>query len=269
MKTMRWLVVAILILLSLGCAGKKASTDAGAEGGRVSGEAPKPGALLAYEHEIQFKVAPDTMNRRITAVQTACNEEKFGACSVLGINSSSGEYATASIVLRVAPAGVEPLVALASQGSAIDKRVTKAEDLADAVADVAAQQDLLRRQRETLLTYVARKDLAVGDMITLSQQLATVDSSLHGLSQQSADQRRRIETNLLTIELRSNVVARDKQSISIRDAWQTFSNSFVAGINDAAEYAGYLLPLLLLVFPLALIWRWLWRLATGKYRRAA
>lgn len=34
------------------------------------------------------------------------------------------------------------------------------------------------------------------------------------------------------------------------------------GINAAAEYTGYLLPPL--IFPLALMWRWLWQLPTGR-----
>jgi len=266
MNTIKAIALAALILLSLGCAKKSttASDDASTGADSVSGQAPKPGALLAYEHEIRFSVAPATLHRRITAVQSACNEEKFGACSVLGIESSSGDYATASIVLRTVPAGIESLVALAGEGAAIDKRTTKAEDLADAVADVEAQQDLLKRQRETLLAYVSRKDLAVADMIALSQQLATVESTLHGLSQQSADHRRRIETNRLSIDFRSNAVASVNKGISIHESWETFTDSLVEGINDAAEYAGYLMPLLLLVFPLALIWRWLWRLATRR-----
>ena len=58
---MRLIVVAMLLLLLLGCAGKKATverTEAGAEGGGVSGEAAKPGALLAHEH--------DTLNSNAT-----------------------------------------------------------------------------------------------------------------------------------------------------------------------------------------------------------
>jgi len=266
MKTIKAVAIAALILLSLGCAKKSttANDEAGVGADRVSGEAPKPGALLAYEHELRFSVAPETMNRRITAVQTACNQEKFGACSVLGIESSSGDYASASIVLRAEPAGIESLVALAGEDAVVEKRTTKAEDLADAVADVKVQQDLLKRQRETLLIYVARKDLAVADMIALSQQIATVESTLQALSQQSADQRRRIETNRLSIELRSNILAGVNQGISIRESWDTFTNSLIEGINDCAEYAGYLMPVLLLVFPLALFWRWLWRLATRR-----
>ena len=265
-------IVARCLMLSVGllmmACGKKSMLDADTDAGAravVAGEIAKPGALLAYEHELSFVVAPDSMQRRITAVQTACSEEKYGACSVLGIESNTGNYATASIKLRMVPAGIENMIALAGERDAASTRKTKADDLADAVADVAAQQDLLQRQRDTLLTYVQRKDIAVADMITVSQQLASIESTLHGLAQQAADQRRRIETNLLTIDLRSNAApARMASEFSFREAGWMFVDSLAEGATAAAEYAGFFLPLMLLVFPMALLWRWAWRRATRR-----
>jgi Domain of unknown function (DUF4349) len=271
MKVLPVLVFVILLGLVAGCSkAKMVDAEAGnAARESIGGESPKPGALLAYAHDIQFSVAPDTMTRRVAAVQTACNEERFGTCSVLGIESNSGDYANASISVRVVPAGVEPLIGLAGEGDRVEKRSTKADDLADAVADVAAQQDLLQRQRETLLGFVARKDIAVADMIAVSQQLASIESMLQGLAQQSADQRRRIETNLLTIQLHSNAVAESDDGFSLRESWEIFSESLAEGVSDSAEYIGYFLPLVLVVFPLALLWRWTWRWATRKSREAA
>jgi hypothetical protein len=271
MKAISVLVFLLMLGLVAGCGkAKVANPDAGTGASeRISGESPKPGALLAYAHAIEFSVAPDSMMRRVTAVQSACNEERFGACSVLGIESESGDYASASITVRVLPAGVEPLIGLAGEGDAIAKRSTRADDLADAVADVAAQRDLLQRQRETLLGFVARKDIAVADMIAVSQQLANIESMLQGLAQQSADQRRRIETNLLSIKLHSNTDVESAQGFSFRDSWETFSDSLAEGVAATAEYVGFLLPLLLVVFPLALFWRWSWRWATRKSREAA
>ncbi len=236
-------------------------------GASVSGEVSKPGAMLAYAHEVGFEVAPDSMAARIAAVQSACNEERFGACSVLGIEQNTGDQPRSSIQVRAAPAGIEPLIALAADGSDIAERKTSAEDLADAVADVAAQRDLLRRERETLLGYTERKDLSVADLISLSQRLAEVESGLHELGQEAANQRRRIETNRLKIELRSNVEYNARSDHSLGDAWNSFIDSLVEGVFDTAQYAGYLLPLLMLIFPLALGWRWAWRRLTGAGRR--
>jgi Domain of unknown function (DUF4349) len=268
MKSIRVLTLLLLLGLTAACAKKAVSSDeeAGSIPGSISGESAKPGSMLAYEHAVSFRVAPDSMLRRVGAVQSACNEERFGACSVLSIESDSGDFAQSSITVRVIPSGVESLVAMAGEGDAMESRQTKVEDLADAVADVAAQQDMLRRQSETLRSYIARKDLVVADMIAVSQQLANVESMLHSLEQDSANQRRRIETNRLTIKLSSNVSNEAATGFSLRVSWETFSDSLAEGTDDAAEYAGYFLPIVLLVFPLALLWRWAWRWVTRKSR---
>lgn len=267
MKTARIFGFVLMLGVAAGCA-KNASVAAGSQSEPVTGAVAKPGSALAYEHGIWFQVAPDSMSRRVTAVQTACTEERFGACSVLAIELGNGGSANAdaSIKLRSAPQGVEPLVALAAEGKAIWKRQTSAEDLADAVADVAGQQEMLRRQRERLLGYLQRKDVAVADMIAVSQQLASIESSLQALGQQSADQQRRIETNLLTITLFSDQEADSVSDVSFGEAWSTFVDSLAEGLTAAAEYAGFLLPLALLLFPMALLWRWGWRWATRRSR---
>ena len=263
----RTLGTLLLIAVLLSACAESTSLRPATPGAAVSGEVSKPGAMLAYAHEVGFEVAPDSMAARIAAVQSACNEERFGTCSVLGIEQNTGDYARASIRLRVVPAGVEPLIALAADGSELAERKTSAEDLADAVADVAAQRDLLQRERQTLQGYVERKDLSVSDLITLSQRLAAVESSLHQLAQEAANQRRRLESNHLRIELRSNVPYDDRSNYSFADLWDLMYESLLDGLFSVVEYGAYLLPLVLLIFPFALAWRWAWRKATGSARR--
>ena len=258
------LVIALTQVL-VGCKAKVSATE-DSEPNAVGGEVAKPGGLLAYEHEVSFEVAPDSIARRIAVVQAACNDERFGACSVLGIASTAGEQASGAISVRVVPAGVEKLVALAGEGSGVAQRQTKAEDLADAVADVAGQQDLLTRQRASLLGFIERKDLPVADLITVAQQLASVESQLQALSQTAAQQRRRIETNHLQISLQSNIPYEPPSDFTFAGAWGTFVDSLAEGADNAAESAGYLLPLAILFFPLALLWRWAWRFATRATR---
>lgn len=266
MRSIYALALAITLGLVLGGCKKQVNENALLNVNAVSGETAKPGSSLAYAHEVRFEVAPDSIARRITAVQKACNDARFGDCSVLGISSSAGEQASGEISVRVVPDGVEKLVALAGEGSGIAQRKTKAEDLADAVADVVGQQDLLTRQRASLLGFMERKDLPVADMITLAQQLASVEAQLQALSQTAAQQRRRIETNHLQISLQSNVPYEEPSDFTFSGAWETFVDSLAEGAESAAESAGYLLPLAILFFPLALFWRWAWRLATRAAR---
>lgn len=260
------LVSLLLVSLFTGCAQRRETgpLQAGAGSTAVGGETAKPGSFLAYEHEIRFQVAPDTMKRRVADVQVACNEERFGACSVLAIENSTGDaYFSARIAVRVAPSAVEQLVALAGDDKELVRRATRAEDLADAVADVTAKQDSLNRQRTTLLGYLERKGIAVADMITVSQQLATVETALQTLTQQAVDQRRRIESNKLTFDFVSNAPG---MGFSFGNVWDTFVENLAKGTDIAAESAGYFLPMVPLIFLLALIWRWLWRWATRKSR---
>jgi hypothetical protein len=52
----------------------------------------------------------------------------------------------------------------------------------------------------------------------------------------------------------------------IVDALRNLWDSFNEGVADAIEYVGYLLPFLVLGFPLTLFLRWLWRRATSARR---
>ena len=260
-------LAALLLLAVLGACKKEAvmAPEATAADG-VEGVASKANAFLAYAHTVRFEVEPASIAGRISALQSACNDERFGACSVLAMESTSGRQAIGSIAMRVVPSAVEELVKLGADGAEIASRRTSAEDLADAVADVADSQDLLTRQRAKLLEFSERKDLAVADLITLSENLAAVDARLQSLAQESAQQRRRIETNHLTIDFASNAAWEDESDFSFGAIWDTFASNLEDGINGAAEYAGFLLPMLILFFPMALLWRWAWRWATRKSR---
>ncbi len=269
MNFSRLLLTVLLAMAASACEKKSVSVQelSATESASVSGMQSKAGAFLAYEHSLQFEIAPAAIAVHVSAVQSACNESRFGACSVLSIESSAGQHGSASLSLRVVPSGVEHLVALAGEGAELKSRETRAEDLAEAVADVASARDLLERQRVTLLSYVERKDLSVTDMITLSQQLASVESQLQQLSRDSAQHTRRIESNLLTLKWSSNVEWKDESSVSLSDSWATFTSSLAEGVDGAAEYAGFLLPILVLFFPFALFWRWAWRRATRASRQ--
>jgi len=81
-------------------------------------------------------------------------------------------------------------------------------------------------------------------------------------SSTAAQQRRRIETNLLTLELR--VDGDESHFRRIGDAFTGLGDSFADGLAQALEMIGYGVPLLILAFIAALLWRWVWRKATRK-----
>ncbi|HRQ65607.1 MAG TPA: DUF4349 domain-containing protein [Xanthomonadaceae bacterium] len=258
MKYLLWLLPAI-ILAVVGCSDKRTMEP----GIAVHGESAKPNAFLAYEHTVLIAYADDIVAARMAIVRDACVEERFGACSVLLFNVTAGERAHGALSVRAAPEAVEPLVALAGEGGRIGSRETRAEDLARAVADTSEQRQRLELNHGRLLEFQARSDLSVGDMLTIARELASVEAQLQQLARTAAEQQRRIESNLLT--MRFSVDSRTSRIGRIGDAFDGVLDSAADGVAEAVEWLAFGLPLLLVAFPVALLWRLLWwRFTRGR-----
>ena len=66
-------------------------------------------------------------------------------------------------------------------------------------SDNTLMQDRLRKELARLQEFQQRRDLAVADMIALSQRMAEAEAQLQAAEQQGAQHRRRIDTQLLTL----------------------------------------------------------------------
>lgn len=261
------LAAVLLLVLGAGCA--KKSMQAAPEGAAtpVQGTRGAPGSQLAYAHQIEIELAADAVLARAAAVQAACEQQAHGACSLLGMQTEGGDRPRAVLELRAVPEAVAPLIAIAAADGTTRSRRTTAEDLADAVAEVADQRAFLDSQRAELVRLLARRDLAVSDLLALSERVARIDTELRTLEQRGREQQRRIETNHLTLNLVPPL--RDPAD----EDWFEGTNldlrqSIADGIVNAIDVLTYVLPLLLIGFPIALLTRWAWRRATGRARRA-
>ena len=255
MDASKTVALIVALALSFGCAKKDVQTAPD-----VVGEASKAGAFLAYEHTVHVDPGDDRVDARLDAVRDACLRERFGACSLLSLEQAAGTYPRGEISVRIIPEGVDPMVKLAADGATILTRTTRAEDLAEAVADTTHQAELLARQRTRLEEFQVRKDLSVADMLALSKELAALEVQGVQVARDAAQQRRRIETNRLTIAFA--VPTMRSGAARIGDAFGSLREQFVDGVADALEYFGYALPFLLVGFPLLLVLRALWRRAT-------
>jgi len=243
---------AVLLSLSLLAACSRKQEVAPQAG--LAGEKNKAPAQLAYEHRLSVRLPSQNIAPQLAATREACETARFGECNVLRIEQSSWN---SSITVRIVPAGVEPLVALAAKGGEVGERETRAEDLAPAVADNQRQQARLQAQQKRLDQLAARKDLAVADLIALGKEQAEIETELQALEQASAMQQHRIATNLLTLELRP--ANADTRSSRLRQSFGNVLDQFADGLASAIEALSYGLPFLLLGFPLLLLWLWLWR----------
>jgi len=238
------------------------TSKAPAEAASVQGEASKPGAFLAYEHAVTISMPAASIDAAIGSVRSACGDGRFGACSVLRVEQHSGDNRGDNIVVRIVPQGVEALVKVAADGGSISSRSTKAEDRAEAVADIARKTDLLTRQRVKLSEYETRKDLAVADRVTLVRELASIEQQLDELASAAKNETRRIETNLLTLSFRGN--QQESRWERLSTSLSGFSEQFLDGTAEVIDFVAYGLPFVLMAFPFALLWRWLWRRVTVK-----
>ncbi|MGB0135124.1 MAG: DUF4349 domain-containing protein [Dokdonella sp.] len=137
-----------------------------------------------------------------------------------------------------------------------------AEDLAEVVADTDLRKDQLVSQQARLLDFQGRSGRAVADMIALANELARVEASLAELDRASANLQHRTETNLLIIQF-STMEGHSRWS-SVGRSLSGSLDSFAEGVSEAIDMIAYGFPFLLALFPLALLWRWLWRRATQR-----
>src|SRR5690606_3120162 len=178
---MRWMGAGVLALALAACS-EKTHPEAAAGGAGYAAAPAADGsdlrAMLAYEHHVGIVLASDEIEPRMQAAKAACEDGRFGACVVLDARTESGDYPSASLGMRIAPAGVEPMIALAGKDAGMGTRSTHAEDLAVQVRDNARAQDRLHNEMARLQEFQQRRDLAVADMIALSQQLAQAQAQL-------------------------------------------------------------------------------------------
>lgn len=256
-------MLAVTILASSGCGNRSPERRfASGDAGKVEGVAHKEGSTLAYEHRVDFRVAEPEVPSRVEAVRAACDDARFGACELLSMRTTAGERAHGEIVVRTVPAAIQPLVALGGKPAEIVSHETSAEDLAQPIAETADRLQRLTSQRQQLDEILKRKDLEARDVISLTQEIANIDSEIHDRQQDAANQRRRVETNLLRLVFAT--AAEDADTRGRRPLWSLFVDNLKQGVEGSVEYAGYLLPLFVLFFPVALLVRILWRWATRR-----
>lgn len=247
--------LALAILLA-GC-----SKHAEVAPGIVQGQS-EPVSSLAYEHTVSVSTRSEAIAIRIDDIRRACTNERFGACDLLRVEQTNDRLAGGSVTVRVAPEGVEPLIELAGKEGTFGHRVTRAEDLADVVANAQRQREELESQRATLLELKSQGNLAVADGLAIARELAAVTRTLTEIDREQAKLELRLATNLLTVNFSS-----DEESnawAGVGDALAEAADSFADGLSESIGVLAFGFPFLLVAFPVALAWRWLWRKITRR-----
>ena len=87
-------------------------------------------STLAYAHQVTAEVPASALLERLDALRAACAADRANACTVLDVVRQSHDSGVPSgrVMVRLAPAGVDPLVRLATQGGTLLSVNTHADD---------------------------------------------------------------------------------------------------------------------------------------------
>lgn len=214
---------------------------------------------LAYEHSIDIEMDSELLPTRLREIESACVAGKPVECTVLdvGLRSRNNVYG-GTIKMRIAPQGVDSIVEAASQGGKLISRSTRAEDLAQPIADTQQQLSLMTTHRDRLAEIMKSKDLKIEQLITVSKELATVQTQIDALSTQQAQLRRRVDTDLLTIDLSPPDGAHQAQQTPIRDALRVFGSNFREAVSMVITFVAFVLPWLVILLPALFLLRLFW-----------
>ncbi|MEQ8205012.1 MAG: DUF4349 domain-containing protein [Woeseia sp.] len=217
---------------------------------------------LAYEHWLGVSVDEENISAQYERVVAACAADRDNECTVLDAQISSGEYASSSIRMRILPAGVDGLAAVASENASVIERRTHVEDLEKSITDVDARISMLTATRDKLLAIESRAADDVDSLIKVAAELSRVQSELERLLGQSAADHQRVTKHILTVRL---MTAESSSFFApAMEAFSQFGDNLSEGIGDTVTAVAYLLPWSFVLFLFVFIVRRIWRRGKSK-----
>ncbi|KOR39594.1 hypothetical protein ADT25_21565 [Xanthomonas oryzae] len=243
-----------------GCA--KHQAEMAADGGAAApGPPTAQGNALAYEHDVRIELPADQIGQRIAAIRIACQDAQFGDCALLAVEQEGGRDPSGRVSVRLAPDGIEPMVQLAGQHGDVAARSTRADDLAQQIADTGLAQARLQKEHARLLELQQHRDLAVTDLLVLSKRLAEIEAEAQQPQQQAAQQQRRVRTQFLTLNFRSTGGEQGRGEIEIAEAAAEFGEVFSSSVAFVIRAVAALLPIAVvaLIAGWLLLQAWRWR----------
>jgi hypothetical protein len=177
---------------------------------------------------------------------------------------SSGRYAQATIVLKVPPEQLSPVLSQLSKLGIERSRRQSTQDVTARVADVKSRVDSAEREiaRLRVLYQHARK---ISDVITIEAELSQREGDLESLQAQQRALSAETTTATVTLTLTSPPPVTKKVAKShphhdnafvagLKRGW----HAFTAGVAALATVIGAVLPFAILLLVLALLARALW-----------
>lgn len=224
--------------------------------------APPGSNTLSREHGAAIEVPESDLGTSFRRVTDRCTADTAHHCVILQSNLSSGQYASGLVKLRIDPEGVEDLVSFASRLGKLQRRSTKVEDLADAIADTHSRIEMLTTYRKQLLELQNKAGTNVEAAIKIARELSTLQTDIERASGEAAFQVKRTTTDVVTIDFL--VAAHRAFWRPVRGAADDFLQNLADGISQAITAVAYIVPWLFVVIPGLYLLRFLWRRRGGR-----
>jgi hypothetical protein len=227
---------------------------------------------LAYEHTISIELSKELVSARLRELEAACVADRASDCTMLQMEMrASDDVPSGFIRMRLARRGVEPIIELAGKDGEIQARSTQAEDLAQPIADTERQLALLTLHRDRMTELMKSKDIKIDQLIALSKELATVQTQIDSYGTERANLRRRVATELLTVNLQPPGRDYAVQETPVMDSLRLFGSMFREAIGQVITFVAFVVPWLVIIIPglilLRLFWRWIGRWMSRRERR--
>lgn len=215
------------------------------------------GETLERQHFVNVDLPPEQVEPSFNAAIAACSGDAKLGCTVLDSALNKGEDSNASITVRLAPSGVEPFIALAASHGSIESRSTRTNDLAQPIGDVEKRLAMLDAYMADLLRLRTQTRNDVDALIKLASEIAKTQSEIDSLKGEQSQLRKRVDLQRVEVSFYSN--RQQSAATPIARALRDFGRNLMSGLAEAITGIAHLLPWLLLLVPVLLLVRHLWR----------
>lgn len=258
----KWMFLLTVAALLAGCSSKSEAPTRDAANFAEPRVDHKRATGVAYTHEVDLEVPAGHTRQLFDAVQQACAALPEHGCTLLEASIRAGATASANVRMRVTPDGVNKVLrALDGHGKVVEQS-TKGEDLAEPIHDGERKMAMLTAYRDRLQALAAQRALEPDALIKLNRALAEVQSEIDNAATAQAQLRRRVDTELLTVEIREHATA--TQASGIKRAVDDFGDDFLHGVAMLITFVASTIP-----FAVAGICGYLaWRRVRAARRRA-
>jgi hypothetical protein len=212
---------------------------------------------LEQKHTVTIDVPEQKIDPAFQAVVAACNTDRKLQCTLLDSELTKAENTAASISARLIPSGVDTFIALAASHGTIESKSTHTNDLAKPIVDAEQRLKMLEGYMQDLLRLQQQSRGDVDALIKVSAEIAETQSQLESLKGEHAHLLQRVDFQIVNLHFFSNRT----QSLAtpIQRAFRDFGRDLTDGIAQAITGLAYLVPWLLILVPLAFLFRYLWR----------